>query len=258
MGFFDKLKSSKSGYIFISHSHDDIEKVREIRNKLERDGFEPLCFYLKCLNDDSEIEELIKREIDAREWFLYVDSDNSRKSKWVNKERAYIEKTDKKKILTVNIDDAENLKATVDRISHNLRVFISCSAHDVLIARRINQKLIEKDFLTFFAPDSIYPGEDFVSVIGGAITQAAQEGCVLFIVSERSLKSALVEKEIAYAIEQGGRIIPVTLGSIWREDIPEWFDFYSSGLQWYSLSDNPTDEEIERMVEAIGTAIVSG
>ena len=67
MGIFDQLQKSKGGYIFLSHSHEDIEKVREIRNSLEQDGFEPLCFYLKCLSDDSEIEDLIKREIDARE-----------------------------------------------------------------------------------------------------------------------------------------------------------------------------------------------
>ena len=46
MDFFDKLNKSKGGYIFLSHSHDDIEKVRKLRNMLEDEGFEPLCFYL--------------------------------------------------------------------------------------------------------------------------------------------------------------------------------------------------------------------
>ena len=74
MGFFDKLNKTNGGYIFISHSHNDIEKVRKIRNLLEKDGFEPLCFYLKCLSNANEIEDLIKREIDAREWFIFVNS----------------------------------------------------------------------------------------------------------------------------------------------------------------------------------------
>ena len=86
-GFFEKLRKTKGGYIFLSHSHDDIEKVRKIRNALEKDGFEPLCFYLKCLEDDDEIADLIKREIDAREWFVFVDSENARKSRWVTLER---------------------------------------------------------------------------------------------------------------------------------------------------------------------------
>ena len=104
MSFFDKLKKAKGGYIFLSHSHDDIEKVREIRNSLEKNGFEPLCFYLKCLDDDSEIEDLIKREIDAREWFVFVNSENSRRSKWVTLEREYIERTNKKKSKSNDLD----------------------------------------------------------------------------------------------------------------------------------------------------------
>ena len=103
MGIFDQLQKSKGGYIFLSHSHEDIEKVREIRNSLEQDGFEPLCFYLKCLSDDSEIEDLIKREIDAREWFVFVNSENSRKSKWVTLEREYILRTNRKKVITIDI-----------------------------------------------------------------------------------------------------------------------------------------------------------
>ena len=71
----EKRMQKDGGWIFISHSHLDIELVRKIRNELEAKGFEPLLFYLKCLNDDSEIEDLIKREINEREWFIYVDSE---------------------------------------------------------------------------------------------------------------------------------------------------------------------------------------
>lgn len=44
MSFFEKLTKEKGAYIFLSHSHNDIKKVREIRNRLEVNGFEPLCF----------------------------------------------------------------------------------------------------------------------------------------------------------------------------------------------------------------------
>jgi len=47
-----KFIDGEGGYVFISHSHQDIEKVRKIRNEMEDQGFEPLCFYLKCLTDD--------------------------------------------------------------------------------------------------------------------------------------------------------------------------------------------------------------
>ena len=40
-------------WIFMSHSHQDYDKVRALRNELEKQGHHPLMFFLKCLNDDS-------------------------------------------------------------------------------------------------------------------------------------------------------------------------------------------------------------
>ena len=61
--------------IFLSHSHKDVEKVRKIRDILEIIGCEPLMFFLKCLDDDNDkLEDFIKREIDARNIFLYCKS----------------------------------------------------------------------------------------------------------------------------------------------------------------------------------------
>jgi len=48
------------------------------------------CFNLKCLNSDPRTFELIKREIDARNWFLLCNSINSKESEWVQREVNYI------------------------------------------------------------------------------------------------------------------------------------------------------------------------
>lgn len=37
--------NNEGGWVFISHSHQDIDKVRYIRNRLEQRGFEPLLFF---------------------------------------------------------------------------------------------------------------------------------------------------------------------------------------------------------------------
>ena len=73
-------------FIFISHSHRDLEKVRKIRNFLENNCSEPILFFLKSRDDEDEITSLIKDEIDARIWFIYCDSQNARESRWVKKE----------------------------------------------------------------------------------------------------------------------------------------------------------------------------
>ena len=253
MGFFDKLKKSKGGYIFLSHSHDDIEKVREIRNSLEKDGFEPLCFYLKCLDDNSEIEDLIKREIDAREWFVFVNSENSRKSKWVTLEREYITKTNNKKIITVDIDDDNAVSKTIQKITHNLRIFISYSSRDSKIARRIKDKLEAKDYLVFFAPDSIPAGSSYVQIITKAISEASQEGCVIVLISHDSIKSKHLLNEIDYAFSKRGKIIPVMIGDVELNDILKYYLYRN---QFYHLSNNPTDDEIDKMIDTIGYSII--
>lgn len=60
------MNSQKEIWVFLSHSNEDYEKVRLVRNMLEEDGLRPIMFFLKCLNDEEEIDDLIKREIDCR------------------------------------------------------------------------------------------------------------------------------------------------------------------------------------------------
>ena len=80
--------------IFLSHSHKDLEKVRKLREILESLDYEPLIFFLKCLDDSNEeLEDFIKREIDARNLFIYCKSKNAEDSIWVQKELEYIRKS---------------------------------------------------------------------------------------------------------------------------------------------------------------------
>jgi len=54
-------------WIFVSHSHRDLEKVRPIRHELERRGYHPLLLFLKCLADnDARLPALLREEIQAR------------------------------------------------------------------------------------------------------------------------------------------------------------------------------------------------
>lgn len=59
-------EQNKEIWIFLSHSNEDYDKVRKVRNMLEEQELRPIMFFLKCLNDDDEIDELIRREIDYK------------------------------------------------------------------------------------------------------------------------------------------------------------------------------------------------
>lgn len=92
-------------WVFLSHSHNDYEKVMEVRNILEKRNFRPLMFFLKCLEDEQEIDNLIKREIDCRYRFILCDSENAQKSQWVQKEVEYIKKVRNRYYETINVDN---------------------------------------------------------------------------------------------------------------------------------------------------------
>lgn len=77
-------------WVFISHSTKDFERVRLVRNALEDSGFRPILFYLKCMENEEEVNELLKREIDARRRFILCDSPNAQASKFVQSEVNYI------------------------------------------------------------------------------------------------------------------------------------------------------------------------
>jgi hypothetical protein len=252
MSIFDKLEKSNGGYIFLSHSHKDFPKVRQIRNTLEKCGFEPLCFYLKCLDDDSEIEDLIKREIDAREWFIYVDSENARNSKWVTLEREYINRTNQKKILRFELDDLDAAGETVEKISRNLRVFLTHSHADRIVADKIKKKLIQKDFLVF-DEKNINSIDRYEESVVNFIAQLGQEGCVIALISEKSVQSNFVKRELNYAIQCNCNVIPVFLG---KPEIPLGLKLQLQARQHYFLSEAPSDQEIENMIEQIANFIV--
>lgn len=254
MGFLDKLSKSKGGYIFLSHSHDDIKKVREIRNNLETEGFEPLCFYLKCLTDDSEIEDLIKREIDAREWFVFVNSENSRKSRWVTLEREYITRTNSKKIITVDLNDGHAVAHFLHKITHNLRVFLFATAYDAPLAQRIQAQLEEKDYLVFYQPEGVTTAEgpDCLTTALSALQEAAQEGAVLFLLTPSIVQSYYFFREIAQIL-QTGNIFPVVVGDV---TVPDYYNYLFETKQKFYLPAEPTDEMIAQMVDQIGKAII--
>ncbi|MCD7957553.1 MAG: TIR domain-containing protein [Lachnospiraceae bacterium] len=233
------------GWVFISHSHLDIEVVRKIRNQLEACGFEPLMFYLKCLNDDDEIESLIRREIDEREWFIYVESENALNSRWVRSEREYISQLSGKKIFTIDIN--KDIAQQVNKITRQLKVFISCSSYDREIFETIKKALVKRDFLVY-DPFEMPVGNDWLLQMRDALDETVQNGFALLLISEHTKNNAYMKKEIDFAFEAGGKIVPVfignaTLGDGWDPRIRE--------LQGIYLDEFPTTEQVESVISHI-------
>jgi hypothetical protein len=204
----------QGGWIFISHSHQDIQKVRRIRNRSEELGLEPLMFYLKCLTDENEIEELIKREIDERDWFIYADSAHARDSKWVKTEREYIESLTGKNVFTICLDgNIEEQLATIEHISRQLKVFIVSGYRDRLLVERIRDKLLEKDMMVLYDDESLPEEIELGMSVEEKLQLIFNDGFVLFVITEQVASSEYIRFEITRTHQLGGKIVPVYVGN---------------------------------------------
>lgn len=132
-------------------------------------------------------------------------------------------------------------------ISNAVSVFISSAANHREIENKIRDALLEKHF-NVFLPDDISKGEVYSQVINNAITSASRSGFVLLLVSDQSINSAFVLKEVQLTREQGGKIIPVYIENPPLSEELKDLIGHEVGC---SISLNPTNQEVEQLIDSI-------
>jgi hypothetical protein len=211
-------QKAPGAWIFLSHSHKDIEKVRDLRDSFEHEGHNPLMFFLKCLDDNCEIDDLIKREIQARNWFVFCKSKNSIASKWVQAELAEIKRYPDKKYEEIDLDaNAIERGRKVKTFSKRVTVYLSYAPPDREVARRITNELRDLDYRVV-DPEQIMPGENWQRIMAREIGEAATFGFVLVLLSRASIASHWIAEELRVASGRQGttqNIIPVRIGDSW-------------------------------------------
>lgn len=195
-----KLMTNNEIWVFLSHSHEDYEKVRKVRDMLEDQHMRPLMFFLKCLNDHDEIDSLIKREIDCRTRFILCDSENARKSDWVKEEVKYIKSQDRI-YETIDLDlPIEEIRQKLSEFKRKATLFISYSRIDRTLAQSIYNRLSKYDFQVFCDIESLTAG-DFEKQITSAINRASEEGYTIAILNESILnRDNWTRHEIIYTL----------------------------------------------------------
>lgn len=250
------MNDSEGAWIFVSHSTKDWEEVRRVRNLLEEKGHRPLLFFLKCVEDESELDDLLKREIEARTWFLLCDSENARKSKWVQAEAAYIKELEDK--LHEAIDLQAPIEAQVEKINRlckRVTVFLSYAQKDHDMADRIRRSLSDHDYSVWF-DSSLAPGSDWMQEITQAIDEAVARGFVLVLLSPNSMESGWVQREVQYSLEKasksahGANIIPLMIDDpgATQAAMPASMQFALSGIQWVDLSKGDFDTNMRNLI----------
>lgn len=166
----------KNKWVFVSHSNKDFEAVRKVRNLLEEWRFRPLLFFLKCLDQDKEVSDLIKREIECRTRFLLCESENTNNNNgWVQKEVAYIKSLDRRcDVINLN-DPDDSIYQSLDLFRRNSTIFLSHSKSSIELANRLSERLVKYDFDV--VSEEIENSEEFIK-------KAIQTGVFIPIVSE--------------------------------------------------------------------------
>ena len=246
------------GSVFISHSHKDLPKVRQIRNLLEQRGLDPLCFYMQCLTDEDEIEDLLKREIDARDWFAFMESPNSRQSAWVRKEREYIQKSPDKRILYCKLHE-DSPEDIANRIIDRMTVYVCYSERNKEYGRFAAEALGSMDFRVYdrcngkASLDDCFSQEN-LNQTEAAIREAANHGCFLYLMTKESSQARIMWKELEYASMYNACIAVAYMGvDPW--DIPGSLRYYVRDASWAEIKGDRQTAAVQ-LASLVGEALL--
>ncbi len=201
----------KEIWIFLSHSSEDFDKVRKIRNYLEEKSYRPLMFYLKCLESDEEIYDLITREIDVRTRFILCDSENARGSDWVKKEMDYISNQDPpRSFLRIDLSQSDDIiQRQLDTYVNQMNIYISYTwSHDLDLFWKIRLRLNKYDLNVLSNLDASI---GHAHGIEKQINHAANNGYYVFLGSKYSFNSTIALYEFQVADKLGANVLLFTL-----------------------------------------------
>jgi hypothetical protein len=188
-----------AGWVFLSHSSSDYEDVKIVRDYLEENNFNALMFYLKCLDHDptgDETQNLIYREIYARNIFVLCDSIHAQSSDWVQNEVNYVRSFNNKIYVTLNIDNMKQRKCSALSVLDNLidssTLYLMYGSGDKDIVKDIGEFLSSEGFKVFFN------NHIQKSHINDSIDEIDENSYLLLFGSKKSASKVWYEKTIEF------------------------------------------------------------
>lgn len=203
-------KDNDDIWVFLSHSNKDYDLVRDIRNKMEEHGMRPLMFFLKCLDDEPEIFDLLKREIDVRPRFILCDSENAQASEWVRREVEYI-KSKNRQYITIDLHNPETFVEKILEMKRRSQVYVAYSLKNEDIAETIKLALRKRGFIVYSWED--YETDHYTSFrkqenLINHIVEICKEGYFIPILTENFCEQ-YIEEELKIALEtNSSSVIP--------------------------------------------------
>lgn len=178
----------KERWVFLSHSTKDFHAVRYLRNILEDEGLYPLMLFLKCMNDEDELDSLIKREIESRTDFILCDSENAKASKWVQKEVQFIKALDRN-YEVINVDNIGRevgmAKAQIQQLSKKSTLILAFDQKHEHLAFQMYTRLNHYSFKLLLAPQyDSFDAKDSYECVFGSLPELLNKGLVSIIIGD--------------------------------------------------------------------------
>ena len=129
-----------------------------------------------------------------------------------------------------------------------MRVFLSYSRKDRYIAQAIYNGCLKHDFKVFYDLESIRVGGDWTVSSTNALEEAAKHCCVVIIISENSVNSDIVVRELNLAVSPKAYILPIIVDNF---KLPAQFVFHLSTFQQYHLKTPVSVKQVEEIVALI-------
>ncbi|QKF66557.1 TIR domain-containing protein [Arcobacter venerupis] len=200
------------GWVFLSHSSNDYENVKIVRDYLEENGFSALMFYLRCLEKDKKHlrKELIESEISERNIFVLCDSYDARKSDWVKWEKELVEKDKSKIFVTIDMENLKSEKCTelskLDKLMKRSTLYFIYDYDDY------------KEYKNTTAKRKNIPNLSDKTKI--ALNETKNKGAVLVFLSQKILDQKWFWSEKESALEENTLIIPILLDDVDINEFP--------------------------------------
>jgi hypothetical protein len=126
-------------------------------------------------------------------------------------------------------------------------VYICYSRKDASFVRALQAELVKRDWETWVDVDNIAPTADWLTSVYSGIEET---DAFVFVISPDSVRSEVNLRELAHAVENNKRIVPLVHRDVDDEDVPQPLASY----RWifYRESDD-FDDAIQSLLEALNT-----
>jgi hypothetical protein len=210
-----------NGWVFISHSSEDYQSVKIVRNYLEESGFNALIFYLKSLEDPKKrklTQQLIEWEIEKRNIFVFCKSKYSKSSKWVQDEIAYVKSFPEKIYVEIDMEKLQYEKCTqlskLDRLMKRATLFFSYSHKDKEFVMKIYEYLKSEGFKIWIDSNDIKMGDNCIEEINKGFSEAINYGYILYFVSRNSMTSVWSSTELGTILTSDALILSIVIDNV--------------------------------------------